>query len=44
MALLSIALNDALGDLVKKGLITPEEALTRAIDKSAMTTLLARKT
>ena len=38
-----IALNDALGDLVKKGLITPEEALTRSIDKSAMTTLLNRK-
>jgi twitching motility protein PilT len=38
-----IALNDALGDLVKKGLITAEEALSRAIDKSAMTTLLNRK-
>jgi pilus retraction protein PilT len=39
-----IALNDALGDLVKKGLITPEEALTRSLDKTAMTTLLNRKT
>jgi twitching motility protein PilT len=38
-----IALNDALGDLVKKGLITADEALTRAIDKNAMTTLLNRK-
>ena len=32
------------GDLVKKGLITPEEALTRSLDKTAMTTLLNRKT
>jgi twitching motility protein PilT len=38
-----IALNDALADLVKKGLVTAEEALTRAIDKNAMTTLLNRK-
>jgi twitching motility protein PilT len=38
-----IALNDALVDLVKKGLITAEEALTRSMDKNAMTTLLARK-
>ncbi len=38
-----IALNDALADLVKKGLITAEEALTRSMDKNAMTTLLNRK-
>ena len=38
-----IALNDALGDLVKKGLITADEALTRSMDKTAMTTLLNRK-
>ena len=38
-----IALNDALADLVKKGLITAEEAVTRSMDKNAMTTLLNRK-
>ena len=38
-----IALNDALVDLVKKGLITADEAMTRSVDKSAMTTLLSRK-
>ena len=39
-----IALNDALGELVKQGLITPEEAMTRSLDKTSMTTLLNRKT
>jgi twitching motility protein PilT len=37
-----IALNDALNELVKKGLITADEALSRAVDKNAMSTLLKR--
>src|SRR5688500_6262171 len=37
-----IALNDALGDLVKKGLITGDEAMTRSLDKNAMSTILKR--
>jgi twitching motility protein PilT len=37
-----IALNDALNDLVKKGLITADEALSRAVDKNSMSTLLKR--
>jgi twitching motility protein PilT len=38
-----IALNDALSDLVKKGLITADEALTRSMDKNGMATLLKRQ-
>ena len=37
-----IALNDALGDLVKKGLITADEAMTRSVDKGGMSALLKR--
>ena len=37
-----VALNDALNDLVKKGLITAEEALSRSVDKGGMSTLLKR--
>jgi twitching motility protein PilT len=37
-----IALNDALNDLVKKGLITPDEALVRSVDKGGMAALLKR--
>jgi twitching motility protein PilT len=37
-----VSLNDALNDLVKKGLVTPEEALSRAVDKNGMGTLLKR--
>jgi twitching motility protein PilT len=37
-----IALNDALAELVKKGLITAEEAVLRAVDKNGMGTLLKR--
>jgi twitching motility protein PilT len=37
-----VSLNDALNDLVKKGLVTAEEAVSRAVDKNAMTTLLKR--
>ena len=37
-----VALNDALNDLVKKGLVTPEEALSRSVDKNGMGTLLKR--
>jgi twitching motility protein PilT len=38
-----VTLNDALADLVKRGQITPEEALLRAVDKSGMDVLLKRK-
>ena len=37
-----VALNDALADLVKKGLVTPEEAVLRAVDKGGLETLLKR--
>src|SRR3954463_15269440 len=37
-----VTLNDALMDLVTKKLITPEEAYSKAIDKSGMETLLKR--
>ncbi|MEO5895657.1 MAG: type IV pilus twitching motility protein PilT [Vicinamibacterales bacterium] len=37
-----MTLNDALGDLVKKTLITPEEAVLRAVDKTGMEALLKR--
>jgi Tfp pilus assembly pilus retraction ATPase PilT len=37
-----IALNDALGDLVKKGLITADEAMSRSVDKGGMSALLKR--
>jgi twitching motility protein PilT len=38
-----MTLNDALGDLVRRGVITPDEALLRAVDKSGMDVLLKRK-
>jgi twitching motility protein PilT len=38
-----VMLNDALNDLVKRGLIAPEEALLRAVDKSGMDAMLKRK-
>jgi twitching motility protein PilT len=38
-----VTLNDALADLVKRGQITPEEALLRAVDKGGMDVLLKRK-
>ncbi len=38
-----VALNDALGDLVKKGLITADEAIARSVDKGGMATLLKRQ-
>jgi twitching motility protein PilT len=37
-----VSLNDALVDLVKKGLITPDEAILRAADKNGITALLKR--
>ena len=37
-----VALNDALMELVKKGLITPEEGLLRAVDKGGFDGLLKR--
>ena len=38
-----VTLNDALSELVKKGQITPEEAVVRAVDKAGMDVLLKRK-
>jgi twitching motility protein PilT len=38
-----VSLNEALMDLVKKGLVTPEEALSRAVDKGGFEMLLKRK-
>ena len=38
-----VTLNDALAELVKKGLITPEEATMRAVDKTGMDALLKRR-
>jgi len=38
-----VSLNDALADLVKKGLVTPEEAILRAVDKAGLETLLKRR-
>jgi twitching motility protein PilT len=38
-----VTLNDALADLVKRGQITPEEALLRAVDKPGMDVVLKRK-
>jgi twitching motility protein PilT len=38
-----VSLNDALADLVKKGLVTPEEALLRAVDKAGLDTVLKRR-
>jgi twitching motility protein PilT len=38
-----VTLNDALAELVKKGLITPEEATIRAVDKTGMDALLKRR-
>jgi twitching motility protein PilT len=38
-----VTLNDALAELVKKGLITPEEATSRAVDKTGMDALLKRR-
>ncbi|MEO7158159.1 MAG: type IV pilus twitching motility protein PilT, partial [Vicinamibacterales bacterium] len=37
-----MTLNDALSDLVKKNLITAEEAVLRAVDKTGMDALLKR--
>jgi twitching motility protein PilT len=37
-----VSLNDALAELVKKGLVTPEEATLRAVDKAGIETLLKR--
>ena len=38
-----VSLNDALAELVKKGLVTPEEASLRAVDKPGLETLLKRR-
>jgi twitching motility protein PilT len=38
-----VSLNDALAELVKKGLVTPEEALLRAVDKAGLDSLLKRR-
>jgi len=38
-----VTLNDALAELVRKGLVTPEEALLRAVDKNGLDVLLKRK-
>jgi twitching motility protein PilT len=38
-----VSLNDALGELVKKGLVTPEEAVLRAVDKAGLEALLKRR-
>jgi twitching motility protein PilT len=38
-----VSLNDALADLVKKGLVAPEEALLRAVDKAGLDSLLKRR-
>ena len=39
----NITLNEALMDLVRKGLVTPEEAALRAVDKPGFDALLKRK-
>jgi twitching motility protein PilT len=38
-----VTLNEALAELVRKNLVTPEEAVVRAVDKTGMETLLKRK-
>jgi twitching motility protein PilT len=38
-----VSLNDALAELVRKGLLTPEEAILRAVDKPGLETLLKRR-
>jgi twitching motility protein PilT len=38
-----VSLNDALADLVRKGLVTPEEAILRAVDKAGLEMLLKRR-
>jgi Tfp pilus assembly pilus retraction ATPase PilT len=38
-----VSLNDALAELVKKGLVTQEEAILRAVDKSSLEMLLKRR-
>jgi twitching motility protein PilT len=38
-----VSLNDALSELVKKGLVTPEEAILRAVDKAGLEMLLKRR-
>ena len=38
-----VAVNEALMDLVKKNLVTPEEAVARAVDKMGFEALLKRK-
>jgi twitching motility protein PilT len=37
-----VTLNDALSDLVRRNLVTPEEAMSRAIDKAGLDALLKR--
>src|SRR5688572_174937 len=37
-----VTLNDALADLVRRNLITPEEALVRSVDKAGLDTILKR--
>jgi twitching motility protein PilT len=38
-----VTLNEALADLVRRNLVTPEEAVLRAVDKPGLETLLKRK-
>ena len=38
-----VSLNDALAELVRKGLVTPEEAVLRAVDKTGLEMLLKRR-
>jgi twitching motility protein PilT len=38
-----VSLNDALAELVKKGLVAPEEAVLRAVDKAGLEMLLKRR-
>jgi hypothetical protein len=38
-----VTLNDALADLVRRNVITDEEALVRSVDKGGLETILKRK-
>jgi twitching motility protein PilT len=38
-----VSLNDALAELVRKGLVAPEEAILRAVDKTGLEMLLKRR-
>ena len=38
-----VSLNDALAELVRKGLVAPEEAILRAVDKAGLEMLLKRR-